>query len=399
MKKILTVALCSMAVCSLNAQKVNVDAAKKLAGKIDKVEEARALINEAKANDETKNDPNTYFIAGKIEFDAFDKAAAKQKINPNDKDVNPLNMAEQVVNGYNNMIQVFPLDTQDPKAKLSNDAKKKINGHFEDYTNAAVTFYNEKKFYPEAYTAFMIAGTLPKSELADKVVAAFPDSLVNQSFFNAGLCAYSGNAVEEAANAFKMGRMNNSDNEQNYIYEIACWQYLASNDSTKEAVAKREIDEIAKAGYAKFGMDQPVFFNNLINSLVMDEKMDDALALINSQLQKTPDSANLYGLLGYVNDRKGDDDASVDAYRKAASMDNVDAETLKNVCKKLFKVGVAKRENLDPNDAAAKQALKADYFEAAKNVALKAKQMSPDTTSDLDYVIENIDYALDSYFK
>lgn len=398
MKKILTVALCSMTICSLNAQKVNVDAAKKLAGKIDKVEEARAMINEAKLNDETKNDPNTYFIAGKIEYDAFDKAAQKQKLNPQDKDVNPLNMAEQVVNGYNNMLQVFPLDTQDPKAKLSNDAKKKINSHYDDYTNAAVTFYNEKQYYPQAYNAFMIAGTLPKSEIADRAVSLVADSLVNQSFFNAGLCAYSGNALEDAAKAFKMARLNNSTNEQNYVYEIACWQYIAQKDSTKEADAKREIDAIAKAGYEKFGMDQPVFFNNLVNSLVMDEKMDDALALVNSQLEKTP-TANLYGLLGYVYDRKGDDDASVTAYRTAAGMDGVDAETLKNVCKKLFKVGVAKRENLDPKDVAAKEALKADYFETAKKVANRAKEMSPETTKDLDYVIENIDYALESYFN
>lgn len=397
MKKILTIALCSMTVCSLNAQKINVDAAKKLAGKVDKIEEARSIINEAKNNEETKNDPNTYFIAGKIEYDAFDKSKLKQATNP--KDVNPIEMAQEVVNGYYNMMQVMPLDTQDPKAKLSNEAIKKINSHYDDYTNAAVAFYNDKKYYPEAYNAFLIAGMVPTSEYADKNLKAIPDSLVNQSFYNAGICAYSGNALEDAAKAFKMARMNNSDNEQNYIYEIACWQYLASNDSTKEAAAKREIDEIAKAGYDKFGMEKDVFFNNLVNSLVMDDKMDDALTLINQQIEKTPNLANLYGLLGYVNDRKGDDDASVAAYRLAANMDGVNAETLKNVCKKLFKVGVAKRESLDPKDVAGKQALKADYFEAAKAIAERAKQMSPDTTSDLDYVIENIDYALDSYFK
>lgn len=399
MKKILTIALCSMAICSLNAQKANVDAAKKLAGKIDKIEEARALINDAKSNDETKNDPNTYFIAGEIEYKAFDDAKRKQQYDPKHKDVNPINMANQVVNGYNNMIQVIPLDTQDPKQKLSKEAIKRMNSHYEDYTNAAVTFYNEKQYYPEAYNAFMIAGSLPKSEYADKVVKAYPDSLINQSFYNAGLCAYSGKALEDAAKAFKMARLNNSNNEQNYIYEIACWQYIASNDSTKEAIAKKEINEIANAGYEKFGLDQPVFFNNLVNSLVMDEKMDDALALINKQIEKTPDSANLYGLLGFVNDRKGDDDASVAAYRTATSMDNVDAETLKNACKKLFRVGVAKRESLDPKDVAGKQALKTEYFEAAKNIANKAKEISADNAPDLDYVIENIDYALDSYFK
>ena len=148
MKKLMAVALCSLTVCSISAQKTNVEAAKKLAGKIDKVEEARALLNEAKTNAETSADPNTYFIAGKVEFDAFDKASAKQKINPNDKDVNPLNMSQQVLNGFADMEKVIELDTQDPKQKLAKDAIKKINAHFNDYYTAAGTFYNEKKYYP-----------------------------------------------------------------------------------------------------------------------------------------------------------------------------------------------------------------------------------------------------------
>lgn len=399
MKKILTIALSAMTVCSVSAQIANVDAAKKLSGKIDKVTEARTLLEQAKNNPETASDPNTYFISGKVEFDAYDKAKSKSAINPNDKDVNPLNMSEQVVNGYKNMKKVIELDTQDPKAKLAKDAAKRINAHFNDYYTAAGTFYNEKKFYPEAYEAFYIYGELPKSSYADKNVAATADSLVNQAFFNAGVCAYSGNALEDAAKAFKQGRLNNSNNEQNYIYEIACWQYIASKDSTMENAAKMEIDEIARAGYDKFGMHQPVFFNNLVNSLVMEEKYDDAIALVNKQIASTPDMANLQGLLGFVYDRKGDDDASVNAYRTAASMPDVDAETLKNVSKKLFRAGAEKYNALDRSDKAGKEAIKADYYEAAKAAALKAKELSPDTTGDLDYVIENIDYALETYFK
>ena len=398
MKKILTLTLCSLTVCSMSAQKQAVDAAKKLAGKVDKIEEARALINEAKANSETANDPNTYFIAGKIEYDAYDKSKAKLAINPGDNSVNPLNMAQQVVNGYKNMVQVMPLDS-DPKKKLSNDAIKRLNSHFDDYNIAAVTFYNEKQYYPQAYEAFFIGGELPRSQYADSKLAQTPDSIVNQSFYNAGVCAYSGEALADAAKAFKAARLNNTDNEQNYIYEIACWQYMAANDSTLEAAAKKEIDEIAKAGYNKFGMDQPVFINNIVNSLVLDDKMDQAADLVKGQIAQTPDIADLYGLLGFIYDRQGNDDASVDAYRQAAATSGVNADILKNVCKKLFKVGVAKLDGIDPKDTAAKQALKADYFEAAKNYAEQAKQMSPDTTNDLNYVIENIDYALEQYFQ
>ena len=59
MKKVITMALCLTAVGSLSAQKVNVDNAKKLSGKFDKIEEARTLIRQAMENPETANDAQT----------------------------------------------------------------------------------------------------------------------------------------------------------------------------------------------------------------------------------------------------------------------------------------------------------------------------------------------------
>ncbi len=397
MKKILTVALCSMAVCSLNAQKTNVDAAKKLSGKIDKVEEARGLINEAKTNDETKNDPNTYFIAGKIEFDAYDSAKKKQMFNPQDKDVNPVNMSTQVVNGYNELIQVIPLDKQDPKQKLTKDALKMINSHFEDYNIAGGTFYQNEMVYPQAYEAFMIFANLPKSEYADKKVAATPDSISNLAYYNAGLCAYNNKAYEDAAKAFKAARLNNYDKQDAFIREIASWQAIA-NDSTKTAQAKVEIDEIAKAGLEKFGATAPFFINNVINDLLTDEKYDEAIKVMTDNISSYPDNSNLYGLLAYVYGRSGKDDESLEAYRKASTLNDVSYETLSNYAQKLYRVGTGKYNAVDMKDQAGRQAIKAEYFEEALNVAKKAKELNPKST-DVDRIIENIEYALETYFK
>mgnify|MGYP000759607749 FL=1 len=90
MKKLLTFALCLTAIGSMSAQKSNVEAAKKLSGKPDQIAEARELINKAIENPETANDAQTYYIAGKIEFDAFNKDLATSMINP--AAVDPLNM-------------------------------------------------------------------------------------------------------------------------------------------------------------------------------------------------------------------------------------------------------------------------------------------------------------------
>lgn len=42
--------------------------------------------------------------------------------------------------------------------------------------------------------------------------------------------------------------------------------------------------------------------------------------------------------------------------------------------------------------------MKTNYFEASKAIAERAKQLNPDD-SDVDYILENINYALDTYFN
>jgi tetratricopeptide (TPR) repeat protein len=404
MKKILTLALCLTAVGSMSAQKVNVEQAKKLSGKSDKLTEARALINQAVADPETANDVMTYYVGGKIEFDAYENAIKKRMINPNDESINPEEMAEQLMNGYKMYVKAMPLDQVpnakgEVKPKYTKEMTKTLNSHFDDYFNAGGTFYNNKKYYPEAYEAFMVYGDMPAQEFAEKRVQAIGDSVRCTSYFNAGLSAYAGNSLPESAAAFKKARMIGSDNAQNYIYELACWQYMAQKDESLAEEAKNQIEEIALAGFNKFGMAQPIFLNNLVNSMVIENRFDDALKLINSEIEKNP-SANLYGLRGFVYDRMEKDAESVADYRTVASFENADFESLKNACKKIFKTGTEKWNLIEGNSEQARadrKDVKENYFEAALNIANRAKTMNGND-SDLDYVIENITYALETYF-
>lgn len=403
MKKYLIMAVGLAVAGSMSAQKAVVDQAKKLAGKPDQVEMARSLIKEAAANPETANDVYTYFIGGKVEFDNFDKNMSKLMINPKDESVKELDQANFLLNGYKMFQKALPLDAvPDAKGKSGKYAKEinnKLNSHFNDMFGAGGTFYNNKQFYPEAYEAFMAYGDIAKSPTATKNIQSLPDSVINTAYFNAGISAYAGSALPQAAEAFKKARLNNSDNSQNYIYEIACWQYMAQNDSTLQDAAKRAIEEVARAGYEKFGMDQPLFINNLVNSYVLEERIPDAIALINEQLAKTPDTPALYGLRGYVYDRQGNDEASLADYKKAVAFDNADFETLKNASKKIFKTGTEALNKIEAgeNARALKQKVKAEYFDPAKAIADRAKALNPGD-SDIDYILENINYALETYF-
>jgi len=406
MNRFLTIALCLAAVGTAGAQKANVDQANKLAGKPNELSNARNLIKQAMENPETANDARTYFVAGKIEFDAFDKATTAKMINPDDPTAKPAVMADELMNGYKYFLKALPLDSVPDekgkvKPKFSKDILGRIAGHANDFFTAGANYFNEKMYYPQAYEAFMVYGGLPASGMMGKASALIPQEQIGTAYFNAGLSAYSGNDVEKSAEAFKMARNAGYDQKEAYIYEIACWQTIAQRDEARTKEAQDHIMDVAKAGNEKFGIEEPIFINNMINSLVVDNKIDEALNQLNTILAANPDNANLLGLRGYVYDRAENDDASEADYRKAANMSNVDFETLKNASKKIFRVGTKKWDSIEGTSAEAAQArkdVKADYFDVAKAIAEKAGAMNPGD-SDLQTLMESINYVLETYFN
>lgn len=401
MKKVLMAALCVSIAGTMSAQKEVVDQASKLSGKIDKVEEARSLIKQAEADPSTANDVRTYYVAGKIEYDAFDKAYQKRGINPDDPEVNVENMGAQLVNGYNMFLKALPLDSVPDekgkiKAKHSKEMINKINGHFADYYNYAGELFNAKHYYPNAYNAFMVYGDLPGWVHADKNIQATADTVRALAYYYAGIAAFSGNELPAAAVAFAKARENNITDPQSYVYEIATWQNLANRDSTMVDKAKSAIELAAKSGFDRFGIANPLFLNNLVNAKVQENKYADAIAIIDSQIAKTPNEPFLYGLRAFVSDRN-DNDADAEAfYRKAASFDNADAETLVNAAKKIYNIGSQKWNVINGGDATAKADVRTNYWEVAKSIAERAQTLDPSNPS-VDYILENINYALETY--
>lgn len=406
MKKFLTLSLVLATAFGVSAQKEAVEQAKKLSGKTDKLTEARSLINEAMQNQETANDAQTYFIAGKIEFDAYDNATKTKMINPDDPTAAGTVMGEELLNGYKYFLQALPLDSipnekGQIKPKYSKDIVGKIVGHTNDFFTAGAEFFNDKKYYPEAYEAFMIYGDMPEAAFLGKNAPVIDPAQIATAYFNAGLSAYSGNKVDESAVAFRKARLAGYEQPEGYIYEIACWQNIAQTDEARGKEAQDHITEVAKAGFEKFGIEQPVFLNNLVNNYVINEDFDGAFAIINPVIEQNPETASLYGLRGFIYDRAGNDEASEADYRKAASLPDVDFETLKNVSKKLFRIGTVKLNDVEgtsPEANAARENLRVNYFEAAQNIAEKAGSMNPND-QELQNIMESLDYAITTYFK
>lgn len=403
MKKLFVCALCVAAIGSINAQKANVEQAKKLSGKPDKIEEARTLIKQAMQNPETSHDALTYFTAGNVEWDSFDKSKAILAINPNDDKVDRVAMAEELIAGYPYFLAAIPLDQQPNekgqiKPKYTNKIIGKLADHHSDFFNAGAQMFEAKKFYPQAYQSFMIYADMPSSEIMGKKAPQLPDSVRATSYFNAGLCGWSGSALPEAAVAFKKARECGYGEPECYIYEIACWQNIAAKDSTMTDAAKNAILDVAKAGYEKYGISQPLFINNMVNYMVNDNQLEESITLLNKLIGENPQSAALYALRAFVNDRKGDNAASINDYNLATQMPDADYETYKKAAYKLLRVGTDAMNAADLTNKEVANEIRASYFDKAKELCDRAAQLqAPD--NELQYIIENIDYALQNYFK
>ena len=239
----------------------------------------------AQNNDELKQ----LVEQGNKEFSEYDKMLLKQQIDPASVDANQ--MGQTLLNGYGLLMKALPLDSvPNAKGKVNpKNSKKIVNtilGHANDFFNVGGSLFNSQHYYPQAYEAFMVYADMPGVAALAKSGEQINESQRATAYFNAGLAAYSGNEVTKSAEAFKKARLNNYEQPEAYIYEIACWQSMMQKDSTLEVQAQRNINEIAKAGFDKFGIAQPVFLNNLVNSMITDNKGAEALALVKGKSKR-----------------------------------------------------------------------------------------------------------------
>lgn len=403
MKKIITIMLCVGAVATGFAQTINVKNASKLSGKLDKLDEARGLINQAIQNPETSGQAETYFVAGTIEFDAYDKNKMRLENNANDEQI-PFLMAEELIKGYKFYQQALPLDSvKNDKGKIETKFSKKIedkyNSHREAYNAAGTNYYNAKKYYPEAYEAFMIYGDLSNDVLQKKPKEMNPQQVAT-AYFNAGVVASLADQLEASAQAYRKSRLAGNDSIDVYRYETGAWVTLAQQDTTKLAEYQENIKDVTLAGIKKFGVNEPILINNYVNVLISQEKPQEAIAQLNEFIQATPDIPNLYGLRGWVYEQMDNDDMAEQDYRKGASLNNADFFTLKSAGIKLFKIGTHKLNELEGNSPeilAQREELKNNYFLEALKLANQANALQPGD-SVVQSLLDSLDYAISTYF-
>lgn len=317
MKKICVLSLGLLAAASMSAQTATVKEAEKAFKGVNSYgdyQKAVQVITPAFSNPETQNNAQTYWIPGKAGFKLYDDMYGQKAIG---KEVNLDEMGDALLEGYKYALKALSLDTVTDakgkvKTKFSKEITQTIAGHHADFANSGSGYWDSKN-YPKAYEAFMAYVAIPNNpSLGQAAPKALPDSVAAQMAYYAGLAAWQGEMLPEAAAAFeKMMEIGYDDMAAyDYAYSVA----YQMNDEAR----KLKYSQIA---YDRFGKAKPEFLQRIISSYIAEKKYDDAMNLLETAIKNDPTNGTNYYLIGVLYDDKGDKEKSQEAFKKAVEID------------------------------------------------------------------------------
>ena len=372
MKKLLcAVALGLMTTAGAFAQIANVKAAEKIAGSGDKADfnEARRLIKEALANDETKNDPYTWYVAGLIDRENFN-VEQKKSILDASADKTPMYVA--LANVIPTWLQVYTLETADGKGKLkySKKVKEALLVDYQQLLNAGSYYFDQKK-YAEAADVFDKFLDVKRSPLfADEKAVSEIDSQAMNIAYYAIASAYTANEYAKAIEMNKkFGDIALSKKE---LLQMVAASYLANKDSVGVFPILVEGDKIAP--------EIPFFLANIVTIYQNQGKEDEAIKYLESKLAANPSDAMALLMTGTLHERT-DLKKALEWYYKAAKANPEDFNANLYLGQALYNSAAKLYEN---SNITAEQSAVADKILKAAIPALEiAYKSNPDNVKGL----------------
>lgn len=313
MKKIVILAAAALCCATGFAQKANVNNAKKqLSMETPDYGKARQLIREALENEETKNDANTYVVAGLIGYTQADKMNMDQMLGGNiDEAVKGAAVVESFDYyvkadelGYVQVVKkgVPQVDKKTGAPVMDTKIRKQVAVKMLDYYNRQDLikygiYLNDNKDYLGAYEAFKRHLDMPDMDMFDaKQKAKMPkDSIYHQYKYYAALFAVQAEMHDQAITLL--------EELQNGTYEpLVCAQFLYQEYVNVKDTAN--FIRVLQQSMVKFP-SEPWFLQNLINHYIFSNQEQAAIDYLNEAIKLDPSIAQYYLIRGNLNENQG----------------------------------------------------------------------------------------------
>lgn len=317
MKKLATAGLCLMAILSASAQKTVVKDAETAMKGGKPYAEVLQIITPAFTNPETAKSAMTYYIPGKAGIKEYNDLLGKRQLQIKFPEGGEYVMAKALVGAYDNYMQALPLDSLPDekgrvKPKYSKEIINDLAGHYNDFTNIAVDFWNAKD-YAGAYRAWEIYLDMPNNPIFAKSIKAPADTMQSEIAYNQALAAWQADDYGKALGAFRRAKNMGYSKKGLYDYAIAVAQSAKDTDA---------LIEFASAGNDLYGKEDIQYLNQIINYYLQTEKYDDAIAFLNQGIAENGGNAQYYALRGIIRDNQLKPEEARADYQAAYDIDN-----------------------------------------------------------------------------
>ena len=383
MKRVLlTVALCVAASASFAQKKVVNEAQSIAKGSNADFGEARTLIKGALENPETKDDAKTWYVAGFIEDQQFNAERAKQILGqqPNEPvmyealyGILPyFQKAYELDQLPNEKGKVKPKYTKDIKSILSENHVYLFNGG---------AYYFDKQEYKKAYDFFNQYVEISELPMFAGTQTAEKDSTFMTVQFYAAAAASLAKDSRLAIAALE--RAKNTPYRQYDVYQYLCYEYGEARTAQDSVMLEKTFEE----GMQVFP-DSAFFLNNLINTYIYSNRNEKALEMLNVAIQKNPNDANLYNVMGRVYETGLKDYANAEKnFQIALEKDPNLTDALSNIGRIYYNQGVNKLSEANMiNDSKKYQeelSMAKDLFKKALPYYKKAHEAEPEKMDNM----------------
>lgn len=334
---LLTVALCVAASASF-AQKKAVNEAQSIAkGSNADFGEARTLIKGALENPETKDDAKTWYVAGFIEDQQFNAERAKQILGQQPNEPVMYEALYGILPYFQKAYELdqLPNEKGKVKPKYTKDIKS-ILGANHVYLFNGGAYYFDKQEYKKAYDFFNQYVEISELPMFEGTQTAEKDSTFMTVQFYAAAAASLAKDSKLAIAALE--RAKKTPYRQNDVYQYLCYEYGEARTPEDSLMLEKTLEE----GLQVFP-DSSFYLNNLINIYIYSNRNEKALELLNIAIQKSPNDANLYNVMGRVYETGLKDNVNAEKYFKIALEKDPDlTDALSNIGRIYYNQGVNK---------------------------------------------------------
>ena len=383
MKRVLlTVALCVAASASFAQKKVVNEAQSIAKGSNADFGEARSLIKGALENPETKDDAKTWYVAGFIEDQQFNAERAKQILGQQPNEPVMYEALYGILPYFQKAYELdqLPNEKGKVKPKYTKDIKSILSANHVYLFNGGA-YYFDKQEYKKAYDFFNQYVEISELPMFAGTQTAEKDSTFMTVQFYAAAAASLAKDSRLAIAALE--RAKNTPYRQYDVYQYLCYEYGEARTAQDSVMLEKTFEE----GMQVFP-DSAFFLNNLINTYIYSNRNEKALEMLNVAIQKNPNDANLYNVMGRVYETGLKDYANAEKnFQIALEKDPNLTDALSNIGRIYYNQGVNKLSEANMiNDSKKYQeelGMAKDLFKKALPYYKKAHEAEPEKMDNM----------------